>query len=83
MNINEENLRRTIQEIIMELPEFQELIKKPNQKNVKKDTYNNVVDIKGFLEKDEIDTEKLLAQIEKTVNSLNSFKKTINNNLKS
>lgn len=83
MNINEEKkIRERIQEILMSLPEFQELMKKPNIKSIKKDAYNDIIDLKGKLEAEEIDAEDIISQIKKTIIDLNIFKNSINHSLK-
>jgi len=81
MEINEEILRKAIQEILMDLPEFEELIAKPNNKETQKNAYDNIVDLKGYIEKQ--DVENIKSQVDKSIDSLKVYKKMIDNSLKS
>lgn len=79
MDINEENLRRKIWEILVNSPEITDIIKKQNRQELQKKVYNDVVDLKGYLEKEKDD--KSLEVLKGMIGNLQKFRDMLEKNI--
>lgn len=79
MDINEEKLRRKIWEILVNSPEITDIIKKQNKQELQKKVYNDVVDLKGYLEKEKDD--KALEVLKGMIGNLQKFRDMLEKNI--
>lgn len=81
MNINEEEIRAQIREVIFNTLEPNEMLSKTTEKNVITSAYENLLVLKGFIEKKEQDKTKMIDAIKVLIPALNGLKSFLGKHL--
>lgn len=73
INVNEQNLRKKIFEFLLNSEEIKDIIKNPNKKEIQKKLYDNIIDLKNMIEKEELDESKIIEKLKETKKNISIF----------
>ena len=79
MDDNEKNIRKKIWEILVNSPDITDIIKKQNKQELQKKVYDDIVDLKGYIEKEKED--KVLDTINQLTGSLGRLRDILQNKI--